>query len=376
MKTDRGRNIKPTIEKCLWGISAGRCEFQGCNKYLGEHLLTKETGNFGEKAHIEAVNKGGARFKELMMENDLNSSENIMLLCPTCHKLIDEHPNEYSVERLREMKRKHEWRIYQVTAVDDIQTSLIFNYFSKINDYSPMYDDILFCRAIIKNGKIPVHNNSITLGTENFPMSDGTETYYKFQEEVLTKAKERIIKPSIKKGENISIFALAPIPLLIKLGTLFSDITNVSVYQCHRTGEKWAWKEYGDIVNYYINSPSNSDKIEVALNISLSTYIDNNRIESCLGSIPIYELKILEPSRTFVETEKIANDFIHAFRECIELIKRENPKIQLVHIFPSMPNSLAIRLGMDYMPKSDPHLMLYDQINFKVGFIKTIEIGA
>lgn len=375
MKTDRGRNIKPIIEKSLWGISAGRCEFQGCNKYLGEHQITKEHGNFGEKAHIEAVSKGGARFKELMPENELNSSDNIMLLCPICHKLIDEHPDEYPVKRLQEMKRKHEWRIYQVTAVDDIQTSLMMNYFANIKDFSPIYDDKLFCRAVVKNGKIPAYNNSISLGTENMPLNDGTEMFYRIQEEVLNCSKERIIKPSIRNGENISLFALAPMPLLIKLGTLFSDISNVSVYQCHRTGEKWAWKDSGEKVNYQIETPNTIKENEVALNLSLSADIENNRIEKCFKNISVYKITIPETNRTFVETEKIADGFVQTFRKCIELIKRENPGIRHINIFPAMPNSLAVRLGMDYMPKTDPKLIIYDQIDSEHGFIKTLEIG-
>lgn len=375
LKSDRGRTISSTIEKCLWGMSAGRCEFQGCNKYLGEHQITKQTGNFGEKAHIEAVNKGGARYKDLMTDNELNSSDNIMLLCPTCHKLVDEHPNEYPVKKLQEMKMKHEWRIYQLTSVDDIQSSLMINYFANIKDFSPNYDDKLFCRAVVKNGKIPTQSISISLGMENIPMSDGTEKYYKIQEEVLNCAKERIIKPSIRNGENISLFALAPMPLLIKLGTLFSDITNVSVYQCHRTGEKWAWKDSGEKIKYHIITPESIGKKEVVLNISLSADIEQSRIEKCLGTSSVYKITIIETSRTFVETEQIADEFVQAFRKCMELIKCDNPEIRLINIFPAMPNSLAVRLGMDYMPKTDPKLRIFDQIDSEIGFIQTLEIG-
>lgn len=57
MKTDRNRDIPINVERTLWGISAGRCEFEGCNCFLGINPITMETGNYGEKAHIEAVSK-------------------------------------------------------------------------------------------------------------------------------------------------------------------------------------------------------------------------------------------------------------------------------------------------------------------------------
>lgn len=40
----------------------GRCEFQGCNKLLYEHSISKEYGNYAENAHVEAVSPGGARY--------------------------------------------------------------------------------------------------------------------------------------------------------------------------------------------------------------------------------------------------------------------------------------------------------------------------
>lgn len=105
MKTNRNRDIPVAVERTLWGISAGRCEFEGCNKYLGINPITMEPGNFAQKAHMEAVNKGGARYREVMDIVELNSTDNIMLMCPQCHKTIDDNPEMYPVERLREMKK-------------------------------------------------------------------------------------------------------------------------------------------------------------------------------------------------------------------------------------------------------------------------------
>ena len=41
--------------------------------------------------------------------------DNLMLLCQEHHRLIDQQPHRFTVERLRQMKADHERRIRQVT---------------------------------------------------------------------------------------------------------------------------------------------------------------------------------------------------------------------------------------------------------------------
>jgi hypothetical protein len=53
--------IPAMTERLLWGVAAGRCEFEGCNKPLYKHDVTQTTGNYAEKAHIHAVSSGGSR---------------------------------------------------------------------------------------------------------------------------------------------------------------------------------------------------------------------------------------------------------------------------------------------------------------------------
>lgn len=147
----------------LWGVAAGRCEFQGCNKTLYEHKVTKEEGNYAENAHIEAVSEGGARYKVLMTEEALNCIDNLMLLCPECHKYIDEHEEDYTAEILKDMKKKHENRVKKVTESSETLNSLMVNYFASIKDISPFYNDILFRRAVIQNGYVPLEKHSIRI---------------------------------------------------------------------------------------------------------------------------------------------------------------------------------------------------------------------
>lgn len=374
MTTDRGRHVKINIENRLWAVSAGRCEFRGCNRYLGEHLITKTEGNYGEKAHIEAVSENGPRYRELMPDEELNSADNLMLACAGCHKHIDENVDMYPVDILKKMKREHEERILKVTEIDDTQKTLMVSYFADIKDFQPQFEDKLFCKALVKSGKVPVNRYAENLGTENMPFRDGTQQFYEIEKAVLQGAKERILKSSMNKEEGLAVFALAPMPLLIKLGELISDISNTSVYQCHREGEKWAWKDTNETVEYIVEEPKEKGSKVVALNISLSAEIVQERIIRAAGEIPTYKITISEPNRTFVTNEEIMNEFVKAYRRCMEKLRNDNPELEMVKVFPAMPNSLAIRMGMDYMPKVDPVMEIYDELGN--GFVKALEVGG
>src|ERR1700693_2573760 len=77
----------PEATKILLAVHAGgRCEFRGCNRYLFEHPLTLQGGNFSEHAHIVAFSELGPRGTDGARPEDINSPDNLVLLCATCHK--------------------------------------------------------------------------------------------------------------------------------------------------------------------------------------------------------------------------------------------------------------------------------------------------
>ena len=101
------RAIADLTRLLLFVRAGGRCEFDGCNKYLIRHGVTRIAGNFAQMAHIVAFSAKGPRgTKKRSGKNDANSVGNLMLLCPECHKLIDTRPDEYTVKTLKAFKRR------------------------------------------------------------------------------------------------------------------------------------------------------------------------------------------------------------------------------------------------------------------------------
>jgi HNH endonuclease len=123
-KRGKSRHI-PEATKILLAVRAGgRCEFRGCNRYLFEHPLTLQGGNFSQHAHIVAFSELGPRRMNGALPEDIHSPDNLVLLCALCHKLIDDRPEDYPRAVVEAFKREHEERIAHVTGLGpDVQQS-------------------------------------------------------------------------------------------------------------------------------------------------------------------------------------------------------------------------------------------------------------
>lgn len=101
--------ISPLALKTLWAKSGGLCAFPGCN----QELICKTSKDIiGHMCHIVAQQPQGPRGNPNMSRNEIDSDANIILLCPTHHRIIDTDENTYTVETLTEMKMVHERKIY------------------------------------------------------------------------------------------------------------------------------------------------------------------------------------------------------------------------------------------------------------------------
>lgn len=107
----------PKREMKLLCIKSGnRCAFSGCNAILVQDS-TKLDGEsiVAEIAHIKGEKPGSARYDSTMSDKERNSYPNLILLCNNHHQLIDDQPNTYTVEIIKDMKSKHEEWIIDAT---------------------------------------------------------------------------------------------------------------------------------------------------------------------------------------------------------------------------------------------------------------------
>lgn len=106
--------------KTLWGRAANRCAFPDCRRELVmDATNTDQESLVGEACHIVATELSGPRGSSQLDLGQRDKYENLILLCRVHHKLIDDQPTTYSVQRLLEMRAAHErWVRESLTGFD------------------------------------------------------------------------------------------------------------------------------------------------------------------------------------------------------------------------------------------------------------------
>lgn len=115
--------IKSKDQKILCTKSGNRCAMPDCRKILVvDGTSTDPASLVAEMAHIRGEKPVAARYDAGMSDVERNSHHNLIFVCPSCHKKIDDQPNTYTVEKLFDIKREHEGWINTLTgqAVVDV----------------------------------------------------------------------------------------------------------------------------------------------------------------------------------------------------------------------------------------------------------------
>jgi len=257
-------------------------------------------------AHIIADSPDGPRGHDTQSEILTKEISNLMLMCDKHHRLIDREDVEgHPVERLLEMKKKHEERIDMVTSINENIKSLVFLYGANIGEHaSPLnWKDTTNAMLPIR---YPEEHPAIELSLRNSSFYDNQAIYWTIESEQFKNQYKDKVKRKLESGDNkhLSVFALAPQPLLILLGTLISDINSADVYQLHREPTTWKWQNEPDHFEYKIFEPKKIHK-KVALNLSLSATIDNSRITDVLEEdTSIWTITIPSPNNDFLKGKK------------------------------------------------------------------------
>ena len=103
------RNINENVRRRLYACSGNICAMYGCNN----KLVIETNSNISEICHIEAISESGARYNADLNDEYINSYDNLILLCPTCHAFIDDKLNQnvFTVDFIKKMKSYHEQQV-------------------------------------------------------------------------------------------------------------------------------------------------------------------------------------------------------------------------------------------------------------------------
>ena len=115
---------KQTLSQ-LFALSGNQCAFPGCT----QRLFSQKNKFIAQVCHIAAASDGGERPNVNLTPEEKRQPENLLMLCYPHHIETDD-VDEYTVEKLKEMKKNHEDKFRGVINLDDYPTSIVDDMFN------------------------------------------------------------------------------------------------------------------------------------------------------------------------------------------------------------------------------------------------------
>ncbi|SLM18726.1 conserved hypothetical protein [uncultured spirochete] len=149
-------SVTDKTRKLIWVKTGNRCAI--CRQKLTIDETSKDSDSVvGDECHIVSESENGPRFDKSYPEERIDSEENLIVLCKTHHKMIDDQVDTYTTEVLRAIKKNHEkW----------VETKL-----SQNGEIKPV-------RIVRHKNKIPKKLSRVTDGQELFNIASSYLSYY------------------------------------------------------------------------------------------------------------------------------------------------------------------------------------------------------
>lgn len=272
------------------------------------------------------------------------------------------------------MKKRHEDRIRTLTEIESSMKSIPITYGANIGKQR-----VAISKNELAEAMVPDNYPSgapINLEHRDSSIYDSATIYWETEAEQLNQKFLESIRPLIGKEEidSFSVFALAPQPLLVKLGTMLSDLHKVKVYQKHREPDTWKWQAMTEPNPMKIIRPDDTSKTPVLI-FSLSANAISVRVRKRFGDeASVWELTVEEPSNDMLRSADQLAEFRKLTRKVLDDINASS-QADSIKVFMAMPAACAVELGRIWMPKADKKLVLFDKNNaVDVDDIETITI--
>lgn len=374
------RSYSPETVIKLWVESGGRCEFNGCNDYLLTDTLSLENSNLSNIAHIVALSPKWPRGNDPLSIERRNEVENLMLVCTKHHHIIDDNKlvGKYTKEKLLRMKQVHEERILRLTGMKPGEKTFAISFKAKVAGEVAQVPSDQIESAIYP--RYPLEKRPLAIDLTGLPdVEDGNSWVVGMK--MISEALTKYYYPGIESGAigHVSIFGLAPIPLLMFFGNQLSNKITTDLYQRHRSPEGWTWNTDGDTVTYKTRVlKSGADNSKVALVLSLSGSITLESLPECVKNhYTIYEITLdgIAPNTGFLRKKEDLIAFQVIYQKLLGEIKQKHGSINEILFFPAVPVPVAILCGKELLKKVHPTLRIYDFNKRTEGFSYILDVN-
>lgn len=372
--TELQRKVVPEGTRTrVWAKAAGRCVL--CATYLLDttdwfwHAIP-----VGQIAHIVGAGSGknAPRGGSDLGAKERAFEENLLLLCYRCHKRIDDknYRNKYTVEFLTEMKRLHERRVREVTDFATLRPTSVVTVSADIRGTAAPISLAHIAEALRSEGYTGMgddtRNGAFTL---HLPGNANDGWAWDAHRTGIDRLIERIAD-AVTAGDiqTVSVFALAPIPSLVYLGSKLDDKTETRLFTRKRVDDVTAWTWEDEVPPPTFSTvvrPSATRGDEATVIVELSSPVKESRLPSSLTSLPRVTISPegQMPHPELLNTRGALATFARVWREALARIEKELPDVRKLHLIASVSAPAAITMGRHRMRSAQPTLVVYQLHN-------------
>jgi hypothetical protein len=145
------------------------------------------------------------------------------------------------------------------------------------------------------------------------------------------------------------------------------DIDSIRVFQKNREPDTWAWaKEPSQAKDGFALTKGGGalGTKNVALALSVSGLIHVSEVltvaRQCENAI--WHIQASEPKTDYVRSASQLAEFSALFRQAISEIQAAHGSDVTIHLFPAVPNSVAIECGRRLLPNANPAIKVYNSV--------------
>lgn len=367
------------VQKLLYVRAGGRCQI--CNDYVLESTdLGFYPFNRGEMAHIvgQSLDDKSPRSNYPLAKELRDDIDNFLLLCASHHQTIDNAlaQGDFTVELLRELKRRQENHIYHVTGLPHSSQTCIVRLVGRIRGNTVQLTRAECNSATLHHTPsrfadfaLDLHRQGTEIDLTHFgePEED-VDLYYKNVRKRIGEGLG-LIRQGIEGGhiDHLSIFGFARIPVLTYLGFSLGNKVGATLFQRRRVDEKpWYWLPEAPVQHFeWQPLQPGSDPTHVAVIMNISGSIHRQELPAQIDDT--YTIFLLKPADTVPNPDVVLSvasleEFRKCYRSWLAHLEIEHKFAPAIHLFPVVPPAVAIACGLDLMPHTQPALVIYDRM--------------
>ncbi|BAQ21165.1 SAVED domain-containing protein [Corynebacterium glutamicum] len=378
------KQLTAQVKMTIWGRSAARCVL--CAEWLIGANYFWHGIPVGELAHIVGASSGdeAPRGASDLDADERALEENILLLCHSCHRVIDSkaHQDKYTVEFLTTRKQEHEQRVKEVTNFPTLRPATVLRVHGDVRGTPNRASSEQISTSLLSTGLTGLDADTRN-GMFDIMLDHSIQDAWAWDaaRSKITDVVNRINEAIAGEDTSvIAVFAIAPIPILIFLGTRLDDKYETVLFPRRRidSASSWLWESSNlPQKRFKITSTSDASEVEdVIVILNVSGTIDTRQLPQGLEQLPIVKIDPRDetPNPDFIDSLGSLNEFGTTWRILLSKIEEKWSRVQRLHIFAAVPITAAITIGRYRMRDVHPAFLLYQRTD-QNSYEKVMEIS-